>query len=262
MKIGYQGTIGAFSHIAASKMFDSAELINFLTFKDVIDGVVSGNIDFGILPIENSYTGEVAMVLDELFDSNVYIIDIYNLPIVQNLIGIKTAQLEEIKQVYSHEQALMQCSNFLKDYNMEMISFANTALASEYVKNMNDPTKAAIASSMTAEIYGLKVLKEEINNNKYNTTKFVVVSKEIKEVKNSFAFMFTVKDGSGALANVLNEISKLNVNLTAISSHSTHDAWKYYFYCEAEGRLDSRNIQELIEVLEEKCQSFKIVGSY
>lgn len=262
MKIGYQGTLGSFSQIAAKKLFEGHELINFLSFKDVIDNVFDSTLDYGVLPIENSYTGEVAMVLDELFNSNVYITDMYNLPITQNLVGIKTAQLEDIKQVYSHEQALMQCSQFLKDLNVEMISFANTALASEYVKKLNDPTKAAIASSLTAELYDLKILKSEINNNKTNTTRFAVISKEIKDIKDHFAFIFTVKDGSGALANVLNEISKLNVNLTAISSHSTHEAWKYYFYCEADGRLDSENIIELVNVLKEKCQTFKIIGSY
>lgn len=156
MKVGYQGTIGAFSQIAAENIFPDAKLNNYLTFKDVIDNVLNDNLDYGILPIENSYTGEVSMVLDELFNSNVYIIDIYNLPIIQNLIGLKTAQLKEIKHVYSREQALMQCSDFLKENNIEMISFANTALASEYVKKLNDPTKAAIASSLTAKIYGLK----------------------------------------------------------------------------------------------------------
>lgn len=262
MKIGYQGTLGSFSQIAAKQLFEGNELIDFLSFKDVIDNVLNFTLDYGVLPIENSYTGEVAMVLDELFNSNVYITDMYNLPITQNLVGIKTAQLEDIKQVYSHEQALMQCSQFLKDLNVEMISFANTALASEYVKKLNDPTKAAIASSLTAELYDLKILKTEINNNKTNTTRFAVISKEIKEIREHFAFVFTVKDGSGALANVLNEISKLNVNLTAISSHSTHEDWKYYFYCEADGRLDSRNIIELVNVLKEKCQTFRIIGSY
>lgn len=262
MKIGYQGTLGSFSQIAAKNLFDGNELINFLTFKDVVDNVLIGNIDYGVLPIENSYTGEVSMVLDELYNSNVYITSMYNLPIIQNLVGIKTAQLKDIKQVYSHEQALMQCSQFLKDLNVEMISFANTALASEYVKKLNDPSKAAISSSLTAELYDLKILKEAINNNKSNTTRFAVISKDIKEIKDHFAFVFTVKDGSGALANVLNEISKLNVNLTAISSHSTHEQWKYYFYCEADGRLDSDNIKKLLSVLSRKCQTFKIIGSY
>ena len=262
MKIGYQGTIGSFSQIAALKLFESEELVNYLTFNDVIKNVLNGNLDYGVLPIENSYTGEVTMVLDELYLSNVKVVGQFNLPIVQNLIGLKTAELEDIKQVYSHEQALMQCSEFLRELEVEMISFSNTALASEYIKEANDIHKGSIASGVTAELYGLKVLKENINNNKHNTTKFVVISKEITNINNNFSFMFTVKDGSGALANVLNEISKLNVNLTSISSHSTHETWKYYFYCEAEGRLDDLNVKLLIDVLNEKCNTFKIVGSY
>ena len=263
MKIGYQGTLGSFSQIAAKNLFNDSELVNYLTFKDVINSVLNEEISFGVIPVENSYTGEVGMVLDELFRSNVYIIEMYDLPIIQNLIGIKGAKLSDIKQVYSHEQALMQCSDILKEMDVELISFANTALASEYIKNQNDVTKASIASKLTAQLYDLEILKEAINNNQSNTTRFAVISKSIKEIKPHFAFMFTVKDGSGALAKVLNEISKQKVNLTAITSRSTHNsAWKYYFYCEAEGSLNSDNIKELIKVLEHKCETFKIIGSY
>ena len=262
MKVGYQGTLGSFSQIASKNLFTDAVLVNYSTFSDVIANVESGELLYGVLPIENSYTGEVSMVLDELFTSNVYIVEMYNLPIIQNLLGIKGSTIEGIKQVYSHEQALMQCSNYLKDIKVELISFANTALASKYVKELNDPTKAAIASSLTAELYDLTILKEEINNNKSNTTRFAVISKKIDTIKDRFAFMFTVKDESGALANILNEISRLGINLTAISSHSTHETWKYYFYCEAEGRLDSNNILKLQEVLISKCETFKVIGSY
>ena len=262
MKIGYQGTLGSFSQIASKELFPNDELVNYLTFNDVILNVINGELDYGVLPIENSYTGEVSMVLDELYHNDAFIVKMYNLPIIQNLVGLNEAKLEEIEQVYSHEQALMQCSNFLKEIKVEMISYSNTAMASKYIKEANDPKKAAIASSLTAQLYGLKVLKSEINNNKSNTTRFAIISKELKEINNHFAFMFTVKDGSGALANILNEISKLDINLTAISSHSTHEAWKYYFYCEAEGRLDSENVLKLQTILIEKCQTFKVIGSY
>lgn len=262
MKIGYQGTLGSFSQIAAESLFPDGTLHNYMTFNDVVENVVNGQLDYGVLPIENSYTGEVSMVLDELYHSDVYIVKMYNLPIVQNLVGIKGSKIENIRQVYSHEQALMQCSNFLKEINVEMINFANTALASKYVSELNDKTKAAIASKLTAKLYNLEILQEAINNNKSNTTRFAVVSKQIIDIHDHFAFMFTVKDTSGALANILNEISRLNINLTAISSHSTHEAWKYYFYCEAEGRLDDNNIKQLQEVLTIKCETYKIIGSY
>ena len=157
MKIGYQGALGAFSWVAAKKLFPNDELINHLTFKDVMDKVCNGELDYGIIPVENSYTGEVGMVLDELFHSDVFIIDMYDLPIIQNLIGLKDAKVEDIKQVYSHEQALMQCSDVLRELNVELISFANTALASEYIQKQNDLSKASVASSLTAEIYGLKI---------------------------------------------------------------------------------------------------------
>ena len=263
MRIGYQGTLGSFSQIAASELFNEDELISYLTFEEVIGDVVNGSLDYGILPIENSFTGEVGMVLDEIFSAEIFISKVYELPIVQNLVGLKNAELKDIKQVYSHDQALMQCSEFLKTHRLEMISFPNTALASKYVSEIKDKSKAAIASKATAELYDLKVLKEAINNKKSNTTRFAVIGRELKEIKNHFAFMFTVKDGSGALAKILSEISSKEINLTSIKSRSMHDLpWKYYFYCEAEGRLDCSNVVDMIKVLEQKCQTFKIIGSY
>lgn len=98
MKIGYQGTLGSFSSIAANNLFLGEELINYLTFKDVIENVINGNLNYGIIPVENSYTGEVGMVLDELFNSNVYIVKMYDLPIIQNLIGLKEAKISDIKE--------------------------------------------------------------------------------------------------------------------------------------------------------------------
>lgn len=262
MEIGYQGTLGSFSQIAAERIFNNCVYKNYYTFKEVIAAVINEEIDFGVLPLENSYTGEVSMVLDELYLNDVYISMVFNLPIKQNLIGLKESKIEDIKTVYSHEQALLQCSEFLRERKYELVSFANTALASEYIKNQNDITKASIASNLTAELYGLKVLKEEINNNKKNTTRFAVISKKLINIKNHFAFIFTVKDERGALANILNEISYHGVNLTAISSHSIHEEWKYYFYCEAEGRIDGDNIKKMCSILKEKCATFKIIGSY
>ena len=186
MKIGYQGTIGSFSQIASLNLFPNDELINYLSFREVVDGVSNGTLNFGVLPIENSYTGEVGMVLDELFKSNIFITGVYDLPIVQNLVGIKGAKLHEIKRVYSHEQALMQCSKVLSDLGVETVSFTNTALASQYIKELNDPTKAAIASDLAVKVNGLEILLPAINDNPNNTTRFAIISKELKEIKENF----------------------------------------------------------------------------
>lgn len=263
MVIGYQGILGSFSSIAAKNIFPTAEFKNYLSFKDVIDNVLNATLDYGVLPIENSYTGEVGMVLDELFHADVYINQEYELPIIQNLVGIKEAKRSDIKMVYSHEQALMQCSKFLAKNNYELVSFANTALASKFIQEQNDVTKAAIASKMTADLYGLRVIEANINDDSTNTTRFIVISKSLMPNKEHFSFMFTVIDESGALAKVLNEISKASINLLSIKSRPVHDlAWKYYFYCEAEGDLADLRIQSLISILKAKCEIFKIIGSY
>lgn len=261
--IGYQGTQGAFSHIALQKLFPNQNEKSFKTFKDVFQAVENGEISSGILPFENSYTGEVGEVFDLLYQHNCYITRIFDLKIDQNLLSVKGAELTDIKQVYSHHQALSQCKRYFDMYDFDLIPYPNTALAAQYVSETNDKTKAAVASIETAKLYGLDVLVENINTSSENTTRFIVISKKKNEEGNRFNLMFTLSHNAGQLARVMQIISKHNFNMESIKSKAIQNIpWQYYFYVEIVGNAIDENAVTLLDELEENCQELKLLGVY
>lgn len=268
--IGYTGVEGAFAHIAAMKLFNieasDKSLKSFSSFEDIFKAIESGELEYGVLPFENSYTGEVGEVLDLLFKYDCRISRVYDLKINQNLLGIPGTKLSEIEQVYSHSQALSQCRQFLSLHPYKLVTYSNTALAAKYVSEERDKTKAAIASLETAGLYGLEVLVQNINTSADNTTRFIVVSRGLLEGDspcNRFSIMFTVKHNAGQLARVIEVISKHGFNMESIKSKSMHKLpWEYYFYSELEGCVDSENARAMIAELESCCKSFKVIGSY
>ena len=231
--VAYGGARGAFSHIAAMKCFPQCELRNYPTFEEVFQAVVNADAAYGVIPFENSYTGEVGDMLDMLLEYDVSIQYMYDLKICQNLLGVPGASLEDIRQVYSHPQALAQSSLFLQGRGLDLIPYGNTALAAQYVAETKDPSKAAIASIETAELYGLNVLVRDINTSSQNATRFVIIAKTPKESGNRFSLLFTVRHETGALMQVMQLMAKYGMNLESIKSRSLHDQpWAYYFYCE------------------------------
>lgn len=261
--VGYQGTQGAFSHIALKKLFPDYNEKSYKTFKDVFKAVESGEITYGILPFENSYTGEVGEVLDLLYQHNCHITQIFDLKINQNLLGVKGAKLSDIKQVYSHHQALSQCQRYFDMYDFDLIPYPNTALAAQYVSEANDKSKAAVASIETAKLYGLDVLVENINTSSDNTTRFIVISKKKNESGNRFNLMFTLAHNAGQLAKVMQIISNYNFNMESIKSRPIHNVpWQYYFYVEIEGNAADQNAIDLLKELKLHCQELKLLGVY
>ncbi|WMJ22519.1 chorismate mutase [Paludicola sp. MB14-C6] len=261
--IGYQGTQGAFSHIALQQLFPNQKEKSYKTFKEVFQAVESGEITQGILPFENSYTGEVGEVLDLLYQHKCYITKIYDLKINQNLLGVKGTKLTDIKQVYSHHQALSQCKRYFDLYDFELIPFQNTALAAQYVSETNDKTKAAVASTETAKLYELEILVENINTSAENTTRFVVISKNQNKSGNRFNIMFTLSHNAGQLASAMQIISKYNFNMESIQSKSIQNIpWQYYFYVEIIGDASDKNAIALLEELKANCKEIKLLGVY
>lgn len=261
--IAYAGCKGAFSHIAALKLFPNANPTNYPTFLDVVEAVEKGDAAFGILPFENSYTGEVGENMDMLLEHDIYIDKMYDLKISQNLLGIKGAKLSDIKQVYSKDQAISQSKKFLEGRGMELIPYPNTALAAAYIAKEQDPKKAAIASKETAEIYDLDILAEDINTSSDNTTRFIVISKKLKTEGNRISMVFTVHHKTGALARVMSIISDYGFNMESIHSRSIKDQpFAYYFYVEIVGSLGNEREKQLIEALQDACESLRIAGSY
>lgn len=261
--IAYQGTEGAYASIALRKLFPHQKARSFETWEEVFAAVESGDAACGVVPFENSYTGEVGEVLDLLYRHDIYIREIYDLPIRHYLLGIPGASISEIKQVYSHSQALSQCREFLEPYRFEQIPYLNTALAAEYVAKEGDKSKAAIASEETAELYGLQVLKKNINTSNENTTRFIVVSREPGLTGNRFSLLFTVRHDAGQLAAVMQVIAQNGFNMECIRSKSMHDLpWQYYFYVEIVGDAASDEAKAMIEQIKPLCTQLKILGAY
>ncbi|MEF9968741.1 MAG: prephenate dehydratase domain-containing protein, partial [Longicatena sp.] len=208
-------------------------------------------------------TGEVGEVLDLLSQYKVYINEIYDLKISQNLLGIKGAKLEDIKQVYSKDQAIYQSKEFLNGRGYELIPYPNTALAAEYVAKCQDKTKAAIAASENASLYGLDILASDINTSNQNTTRFIVISDALIKQGNVFSLTFIVHHKAGSLVEAMNVIARYGFNMQSIKSRSIKKRpWEYYFYVEIAGDLNNSKEQQMVEELRAICEEVKIVGSY
>lgn len=268
LKIAYSGTVGAFAHIAASRLFPQAEKIAFGSFKEAYEAVCSGNCDAAVLPLENSYAGEVGQVTDLLFSGPLYLNGVSELAVSHELLAIPGAKLEDIETVISHPQALSQCQGFIKKQGYSEKAFENTALAAEYVASLNDPTVAAIASEDTAGIYGLRVLARNINESASNTTRFAVLTRaENRSISRTagahFVLMFTVRNEAGALARALNIIGAHGFNMRTLRSRPMKELlWQYYFYVEAEGDINGYEGQCMLEELAVCCDKIKAVGSF
>lgn len=265
LKVAYSGVEGAFAHIAAGRIFPDCNRISFRDFKSAYDAVVKGEADVAVLPIENSYAGEVGKTIDLIFSGNLFINGIYELEIHQNLLGVKDATVDDIKRVTSHPQALGQCHDYIKFRGFEVEEASNTAIAAKTVAQMNDKALGAIASVETAEIYGLKVLEANINKSGENTTRFAVLSKVRAESPTftSSVLMFTVKNEAGSLANAISIIGKYGYNMTALRSRPLKKhSWQYYFYIEIDGTISSEDGQKMIAELNNVCDKLKIAGAF
>ncbi len=265
LKVAYSGVPGAFAHIAAGRIFEGSNRISYRDFKSAYNAVVTGEADVAVLPIENSYAGEVGQTIDLIFSGGLFINGIYELEIHQNLLGLPNATVEDIKKVTSHSQALSQCHEYIKLKGFDTEEANNTAIAAKTVAEMKDKSLGAIASVETAEIYGLKVLEANINKSGENTTRFAVLSK-VRATSPSLSnsvLMFTVKHEAGSLANAISIIGKYGYNMTALRSRPLKKhSWQYYFYIEIDGATDTEDGRKMIEELNNVCDKLKIAGTF
>lgn len=265
LKVAYSGVEGAFAHIAAGKIFEGSNRVPYRDFKSAYNSVCNGECDVAVLPIENSYAGEVGQTIDIIFSGNLFINGIYELEIHQNLLGLPDATVDDIKKVTSHPQALGQCHDYIALRGFDTEDANNTAIAAKAVLKMNDKSLGAIASVETAEIYGLKVLEANINKSGENTTRFAVLSK-VKSSSLSLpnsVLMFTVKNEAGSLANAISIIGKYGYNMTALRSRPLKKhSWQYYFYVEIDGTTETDEGRMMIEELNKVCDKLKVAGSF
>lgn len=268
MKVAYCGTEGAFAYIAAHKLFPDAQKIAYGDFKTAYDSVVQGDCDAVVLPLENSYAGEVGQVTDLMFSGPLYVNHVLPLSVSHDLLGVEGATLDTVKTVVSHPQALSQCDDFIREHAYERLPYANTALAAKYVAELADPAVAAIASAESAEKFGLKPLAEGINQSQVNTTRFAVLSRSEnrnvgKQHGAHFILVFTVRNEAGSLAQALNIIGYHDFNMRTLRSRPMGELlWQYYFYVEAEGNIHSSDGQRMLKELGICCDKIKCVGSF
>ena len=267
VKVAYNGVPGAFAHIAAGRIFPDAVLTAFGSFRDAYEAAASGACDYAVIPIENSYAGEVGPAMDLMFDGELYVTGVYTLPITQNLLAAPGARIADVRRVISHPQAISQCETYIKSHGWQVETAANTAAAAKHVAEANDPATAAIASAETAVLYGLDVLDHDINESTVNTTKFAVFTRLREDRRpggeDSFILMFTANDVAGSLAKAINVISDYGFNMKTLRSRPVKErAWEYYFYVVVEGDVFAPRGQRMLDALSGQCQKLKVVGHY
>lgn len=270
MKVVYSGVEGSFAYIAAKTMFPGAALICKNSFSQAYRSVEQGECDCAVLPLENSYAGEVNTVMDLAFSGELFVNKVIDLPVRHCLLGVQGSRREDIRTVISHPQALLQCSDYIENHGYVTKEFGNTALAAKSVKETGDRSLAAIASRETAGLLGLDILDENIQDSEVNTTRFAVFSRAAdankassRKDEESFILVFTVKNEAGALAQTLNIIGAHGYNMKSLRSRPMKELlWNYYFFIEAEGNVNSVNGQDMLKELSAICARLKLVGSY
>ena len=269
MKVAYSGVEGAFAHIAAINMFPNATYVAYKDFLDAYNAVINSECDTCVLPLENSYAGDVGLVMDLVFSGALYVNQIKELEVVQNLVAKKGTKLSDIKKVISHQQALDQCAEYITKQGFKKEEATNTAVAAKQVAESCDTTIAAIASSETAALYGLEIIDSNINSSHNNTTRFGAFSKaQNTDVhKNQMGeytiLVFTVKNEAGSLAKTLNIIGSFGYNMRTLRSRPMKDLiWNYYFYVELEGSVETESGKDMLKALKVFCDKLKIVGTY
>ena len=266
MKVAYSGVEGAFANIAAQKIFPSATCVPFGDFKAAYRAVEKGECDCVLLPIENSHNGDVGNVLDLAFFGSLYINGVYEAEVIQNLLAVKGATIEDVKKVISHPQALGQSALFIEKHNLETEESANTAIAAKTVAQMGRKDIGAIGSVEAAEKYGLNVLASHINESNTNTTRFAVFSRSNRSPSKNddrFIMLFTVNNAAGSLGKAISVIGEHGFNLRALKSRPTKElVWNYFFYVEGEGNINSAEGEKMLKDLKESCSDLKVVGSF
>ena len=266
-RIVFQGVEGAYSQQAMMKYFGKeCDSFHVETWKDAMEAIKNGDADFAVLPIENSTAGIVSENYDLLVEYDNYIVGDQVISINHALLGTQDAKVEDVTTVYSHPQALMQCSDFLYEHSAwEKISLKNTAVSAKKVMEDGDKTHVAIASTLTAELYGLKVLDEKISNTQNNVTRFIIVTNKKISAKNAnkVSICFEIVHESGSLYHMLSHFIYNNINMTNIQSRPIKGKkWEYRFFVDFEGRLEDTGVINALRGIKEEATSLKILGTY
>lgn len=264
--VACQGVEGAYSQNACDKLFSLPNIMYFNSFSGVFQAVESGLCRYGILPIENSTAGSVNEVYDLMKKHNFYIVRSIKLRIDHNLLAKKGTKLSDIKEIYSHQQALDQCSEFLKGLKGVKITVCeNTAVAAKFVAESDRNDVAAISSKNCAELYSLSVLSNTVQNNDNNYTRFICISKslEIYPGADKISMMFSIAHKPGALYNVVSRFSTLGLNLTKLESRPMPGKdFEFLFYFDLNASIYDEKVPELLGEFDDEFDQFTFLGSY
>lgn len=264
--VACQGVEGAYSQLACEKIFKSPFIMYFKSFDAVFGAIEQGLCQYGILPIENSTAGSVNQVYDLMIRHHFSIVRTFRLKVDHNLLVKPGTKLSDIKEIYSHEQALNQCSGFLsKLTGVNVVAVANTAVASEMVAQSDRKDVAAISSRSCAELYGLDSLASSIQDKGNNHTRFICISKNLEVYPGSdkTSIMMILNHKPGALYKVLARLYTLGINVTKLESRPLPDRdFEFMFYFDLETSIYSEEFVQLMCELEDLCEEFKYLGSY
>lgn len=261
--VAYGGVKGSYGEQALIQYFGEVDERSFKTFGEVIDAVVNGIVDYGVLPIENTSTGGILEVERLLERDNVYIVGETIVNVAHCLLGL--GEIGDIKTVYSHVQGFEQSREFLRGYDFKEVPYFNTAISAEFVAKSGDVTLGAIASRRAAEVYGLKILKENINYNLENYTRFVIIKKtaELEKDYDKISLQVVVEDSEGSLLRVIQSITENRLNMVKIASRPIlGKPFEYIFSIDFNGNLGEKRVKKALNEISENSILMNFKGNY
>ena len=268
LKIAYQGEPGANSHIACIEAYPTSEPMPCGTFEDAFQAVADGEAQLAMIPIDNSVAGRVADIHHLLPRSNLYIMGEHFLPVHHQLMIVPGTDASSVRTVHSHVHALGQCRKVMRELGLKPVVAADTAGAARELSQLRDPTRAAIASRLAAEIYGLDIIRENIEDESHNTTRFVVLSAtpqdaEPEDLPVITTFVFRVRNVPAALYKAMGGFATNGVNMTKLESYQIEGQFSAtQFYADIEGHPSERNVRLAMEELEFFTSYLRVLGIY
>jgi chorismate mutase/prephenate dehydratase len=266
-RVVFQGVEGAYGQAAMQNYFgENCNSFHVRTFRDAMEAIEEGSADFAVLPIENSSAGAVNEMYDLLVEFENYIVGETIIPITHTLCGLPGTKMEDIQRVYSKAEALMQTSRFLYEHsNWQQISVVNTAIAAKKVLEEQDKSQAAVCSAYAAQLHGLSVLQDNINDEPNNSTRFIIVTNQKIFLQDAakISICFEVPHESGSLYQILSHFIYNDLNLTKIESRPVEGkSWEYRFFADFEGNMADAAVKNAIRGLREEARNLKILGNY
>lgn len=264
--IAYQGVPGAFSEVASLQFAPNGKAVDFPTFEEAFQAALEGRCTHACLPVENSLAGSINQTYDLLTDSVLHVVGEQIVRVHHNLLARPGTRLEEVERVYSHPQALAQCQEFIRSHRFEAVSDFDTAGAAKVLSENGGSGRAAIASRRAAEIYGLEVLAENIEDTDFNYTRFFILGAEEATTApgpHKSSLVLATRHRPGDLVSCLEEFPKNEINITKLESRPRRDKpWSYLFYIDIEGHVADENVARALPALMRKAAFVKFLGSY